>query len=399
MKRIARALVGPVRPVFEYLRLPKRAKAEIRKDRGGLLFDDPGPEDVVALGIGWLATAQDHSPDQDGGVARHYSFVSGWVRSYPETTGYIVPTFLDWYKRHGDVEIRDRAHKMLRWFREIQFPDGGFQGGVIGAQPKVPVTFNTGQILLGLAAGVEQFGDEFLESMRGAADWLRDTQDADGAWRKHPTPFALSGEKTYETHVAWGLFEAARVDADRGYGQAGIRNVDWALSKQRENGWLEDCCLDQPETPLTHTIGYALKGILECWRYSNDDKYLEAATRALAMIEKLVKEDGRLEGRFDSSWNPVVPWVCVTGCAQLADCFLIAATAGGSGTFLETGRKLNRFVRRTVRTDGPDEIRGGVKGAYPVDGAYGELQLLNWAAKFAIDSNLRELDLAGRSAA
>lgn len=40
--------------------------------------------------------------------------------------------------------------------------------------------------------------------MRRAADWLVETQDADGCWRRHPTPFAEPGEKVYETHVAWG---------------------------------------------------------------------------------------------------------------------------------------------------------------------------------------------------
>ncbi|MDH3468436.1 MAG: hypothetical protein OES26_21460 [Gammaproteobacteria bacterium] len=398
MRKIAKALIEPVRLAIEYLSLPTTAKAEIRSDRRGELFDDPGPEVVAKAGINWLSTAQDNSPNHDGGVARNYSLISGWANSYPETTGYIVPTFLNWYDRYGEAGIRDRAHRMLRWFQEIQFPEGGFQGGMIGSRPRVPVTFNTGQILLGLAAGVESFGDEFLYTMRLAADWLKDTQDSDGAWRRHPTPFAIGGEKTYETHVAWGLFEAARVDERRGYGEAGVKNVEWALRKQRENGWFDDCCLDQPETPLTHTIGYAVRGILECWRYSNDDKYFKAAARTLAIIEKLVKEDGRLQGRFDSNWKPAVSWVCVTGCAQLADCFLIASMAGGSGSFYDTGRRLNSFVRRTIQVDGPDETRGAVKGSYPVDGAYGELQYLNWATKFSIDSNLRELDMAGQPA-
>ena len=68
------------------------------------------------------------------------------------------------------------------------------------------MTFNTGQILLGLAAGVAEFGDQYRESMEQAAQWLVDTQDPDGCWRKHSTPFAKAGEKAYETHVSWGLF-------------------------------------------------------------------------------------------------------------------------------------------------------------------------------------------------
>jgi len=44
------------------------------------------------------------------------------------------------------------------------------------------------------------------------------------------------------------------------------------------------------------------------------------------------------------------------------------------------------YARRTVHVDGPDGIRGGVKGSFPVDGGYGTYEFLNWAAKFLIDA-------------
>src|SRR5205085_10345256 len=126
-------------------------------------------------------------------------------------------------------DMRERARRMTDWLVRIQLPGGGFQGGKIDMTPVMPVTFNTGQILLGLAAAETAFG-QYREPMRRAADWLVHTQDPDGCWRKHPTPFATAGEKEYETHVAWGLFEAARIDPDRGYAEAGLANVAWALS-------------------------------------------------------------------------------------------------------------------------------------------------------------------------
>ena len=390
MKAIGRALLEPIRARIEYSGFPADAKAEIKRDRRGLLFDDPGPEAVCKAGIDWLGVAQDSSPNGDGGVARHYGLVDGWGNSYPETTGYIVPTLLDWHSSTGSEDALRRAETMLRWFVGIQFEDGGFQGGMIGAQPLVPVTFNTGQILIGLAAGVRALGDEYRDAMHKAADWLVTTQDADGAWRSHPTPFAHPGEKAYETHVSWGLFEAARADESRGYGEAGARNVDWALSKQRDNGWFADCCLDKPDTPLTHTLGYVVRGVLECWRYTGERRYLDAAVRTLGAIARLVDDDGRLPGRFDANWNPAVSWVCVTGSSQLAECMLIAGTELDSADLIGAGRRLNRFVRRTIRVDGPEALRGAVKGAYPVDGAYGRMQYLNWAVKFTIDSNERE---------
>jgi hypothetical protein len=393
VKSLLRPALAPLRSWLDELQLPAAARREARKDRQGLPAQDPGIERVVRESLAWLCRAQDLSPDRDGGVARHYSLVSGWGRSYPETTGYIVPTLLDAARRTGDASLRERARRMLDWFVRIQFPEGGFQGGTIGADPLVPVTFNTGQILLGLAAGVAELGEAYRPAMRRAADWLRDTQDPDGCWRRHPTPFARRGEKAYETHVAWGLLEAARVEPGRGYAEAALRNVTWAVSRQRANGWIADCCLNDPSRPLTHTLGYALRGLVEAFRFGQDPRWLEAACRTADALVPVVAPDGRLPGRLDQDWRPAVAWVCLTGSVQIAHSLLLLHRATGRSAYLDTARALNRYVRRTVGVDGPDEVRGGVKGAFPVDGAYGEYEYLNWAAKFMIDSNLLEQDL------
>jgi len=58
--------------------------------------------------------------------------------------------------------------------------------------------------------------------------------------------------------------------------------------------------------------------------------------------------------------------------------------------YLEAAIILNRFVRKTISIDGEDNVRGAVKGSFPVDGDYGKFEYLNWAAKFTIDSNLLE---------
>ena len=39
-----------------------------------------------------------------------------------------------------------------------------------------------------------------------------------------------------------------------------------------------------------------------------------------------------------------------------------------------------------MNLDGPPEIRGGIKGSFPIDGQYGQYEYLNWAAKFFADA-------------
>lgn len=386
-----------VRNAREFLALPQAALNERRRDAAGLPTYDAGTERVLPALIEWLCRAQDHSTYADGGVARDFSLVRGWTSSYPETTGYIIPTFLEFARCTGDDKVRARALRMTDWLVGIQLHNGAFQGGKIDSVPVVPVTFNTGQVLLGLAAAQAETG-RYLDPMQRAADWLVQTQDADGCWRKHQSPFATYGEKAYETHVAWGLFEAARLEPGRGYGEAGLANVHWALNSQTSNGWFQRCCLDDPVHPLTHTLGYALRGVLEAYRFQGDPAILEAALRTAHGLMGAMREDGFMPGRLSADWTAAVDWACLTGTAQVAHCWFLLYQQTGQKVFLKAGTVACDFVRRTVRLDGPLDTRGGVKGSFPVNGAYGKYEYPNWAAKFLADALIVESDLQSRPA-
>ncbi len=373
------------------------AQTEMRRERRVASTDVPLDRAILDRAISealqWIGRAQDNAPSADGGVARHYCLITGWGASYPETTGYIVPTIIREAQALGDTELLQRARRMLDWLVSIQMPGGGFRGGVTSDGPAVAVTFNTGQILMGLAAGVRHFGPAYRPAMIAAADWLVQTQDDDGCWRKHATPFAKPGEKVYETHVAWGLYEAARVEPGRGYAEAASKNLAWALSHQRDNGWFANCCLTDPVNPLTHTIGYALRGLVEGYLFARDSKILEKANKTAEGVLAALQPDGFLPGRLDSQWRGAVPWSCLTGTVQMAACWLLLYRETGNPRFREAALAANRYVRGTVRLDGPLETRGAVKGSFPVSGGYVKFQYPNWACKFFIDAISLENDL------
>jgi hypothetical protein len=369
------------------------AKEERRRDQGGLPAHDPGSSAVIDGALDWLCSAQDHSKSRDGGVARDYSLIKNWASSYPETTGYIIPTFLAAAHEHHRNGLRERARRMLDWLVRIQLPSGAFQGGKIDSTPVIPVTFNTGQIVLGLASGEATFGT-YGAALQRAADWLAATQDPDGCWRRYPTPYAAVGEKAYETHVAWGLIEAARIYANRGYGEAALKNLRWAAGKQRTNGWLADCCLTDPAKPLTHTLGYALRGFIEGYRFTSDAQIAAAARRTADGLLSALRSDGFLPGRLDPDWSAAASWACLTGTAQIAHSWLLLHEDTGDERYLDAGRRANAYVRRTVRLDAPEGIRGGVKGSFPIEGDYGAFEFPNWAAKFLIDSLVAEQQIA-----
>jgi hypothetical protein len=393
-----RSAIGLVRRARAYAQLPSAMKTARRRDRHDGLLTDPGISWAVSEGLAWLARAQDASTSHDGGVARHYGLGDGWGASYPETTGYIIPTMLEHARLRNDDTLRERARRMLSWLASIQLPGGGFQGGVVNQKPVVPVTFNTGQILLGLAAGASEFGDAYRSALRAAGDWLVETQDPDGCWRRYPTPFAGPGEKAYETHVSWGLIEAERVEGGRGYAESALRNARWAITHQRTNGWFDHCCLGDRAQPLTHTIGYVLRGVLEVYRFQGEPSLLAAARLTADGLLSAIREDGSLPGKLNADWRGTVSWTCLTGNVQIAHSLLILYELTGHTPYCVAAYDLNRSVRRTLRVDDPPETRGAVRGSFPIDGDYGCFEYPNWATKFAIDSYTLEQSVRQKEA-
>jgi hypothetical protein len=87
------------------------------------LFDD----DVhLTAAAAWLARAQDST--NDGGFAGRYSLKTGWTSSYPETTGYLVPTLLSLRTALNDDSWRDRAKRAIQFLLKVQLPSGAFPG-------------------------------------------------------------------------------------------------------------------------------------------------------------------------------------------------------------------------------------------------------------------------------
>lgn len=372
-----------------WLKMNKAAKVEKANDTKPLPDVIIDIDKAIHLGMEWLCRAQDKSASADGGVA-NFNLLSGWGASYPETTGYIIPTMIEFAHKSSNDKYRVRAKQMLDWLVSIQHPDGGFQCGLIGYKPAIPVTFNTGQILLGLASGVKEFGDEYRPAMRLAADWLVKSQSNDGCWRQNPSPLTSPGEKSYETHVAWGLLEAARMDHEKGYGEAALANAHWAITQQNQNGWFRNCCVTNADKPLTHTIGYVFRGLMEAYNYREDAAILAACKKIAAGCISATDKNGFIAGRLNEDWTPAVQSACLTGSVQIAHSLILLYEVTKNTQYRDVAFTINRYVRSTVKSGGNPDIIGAVKGSFPVWGDYMAYQFPNWACKFFIDSHLAE---------
>ena len=55
----------------------------------------------------------------------------------------------------------------------------------------------------------------------------------------------------------------ARRNGDEPAEDAARRQLDWVVSRQRANGWFDECFFKPGMTPSTHGIAYTLRGLLE----------------------------------------------------------------------------------------------------------------------------------------
>jgi rhamnogalacturonyl hydrolase YesR len=366
----------------------------------------PPPEESLAAAIDWICRAQDASGD--GGVARSYSIAyhrffkrRGWLPSYPETTGYIVPTLFDYAKRVGREDLYVRAVRMADWESNIQMSNGAVMGGTVDA-PAAPAIFNTGQVLFGWVRAFQETGDQrYLDSAVRAGDFLLSAQDTDGAWRKSLGHFASAelASYTYNTRSAWALLLLADAAQSAEYRKAAIRNIDFALTEQLPNGWFKNNCLWDPVRPLLHTIAYALRGILEVGLAVQNDTYIAAARKAADALLLQQNEDGSLAGRFTSDWQPAVRFSCLTGNVQMGTVWAGLYRHTGDEKYLRALSKANRFTQSVqwLGTGNPG-LDGGISGAFPLHGRYGRFEVLNWAVKFFADSLMLEADVTSRCA-
>jgi hypothetical protein len=369
----------------------------------GLPHETGTPEEHLDLAMRWLCRAQDAA--QGGGVARGYTLKyqstykkSGWLPPYPETTGYIIETFYDFAARAGQASYRDRAQRMAKWESEVQMESGAVQGAVLGFE-QTPAIFNTGQVCFGWARAYEETKDEtFLRSAQRAGDFLVHALDEDGAWRRHGSQYARSGVNVYDTRTAYGLARAWQVTKDAAHRDGASRNLAFAITRLRPNGWIEECCLTDNDHPLLHTLAYAAEGWIGGGAILEDSRFLEAGKRVADALLAKQRPDGGLAGRFDPSWNEAASWSCLTGDAQTSICWWRLFEITGEERYREAGRALNRYLMRTQRREDPNPaVVGAIKGSHPLWGGYGPFEYLNWAAKFFADALLLETRLDKKS--
>jgi uncharacterized protein YyaL (SSP411 family) len=276
---------------------------------------------------------------------------------------------------------------MADWEIDIQHPTGGVLAGALGDSDQ-PTIFNTGQVIFGWVRAFEEEQDErYRQAAVRAADWLIEVMDDDGCWRQFGSPMTGKQINTYNTRSAWSLARVFDITGDRRYLDAAVKNAEWAMTQRNAIGWLAQNCLQDSSQPFTHTIAYAMRGLLEIGLAAQRED-LMAAARIIgdAMIANL-PANGFMPGRFNEKWQPTVKWSCLTGDCQLAINWGRLYQATGEEKYRQATSRILGFVKKTQKLASDDrDILGGIKGSHPINGGYHPWQYPNWATKFYADA-------------
>jgi hypothetical protein len=344
-------------------------------------------EEMLNALLRWII----HAQRPDGGIAAYYSLLSGYSESYPEVTGYIVPTLYDFTRSTREGNAAFVAERATQWLLSLQMSTGAFPGGVYGglhrseAQASI---FNTGQILEGLVrAHAETKRPEILQAAMAAGDWLVEMQQADGSWSGSGA--YQNAAHTYYSMVAWALADLAECSAEKKYGIAADKNLDWVLSHFRPSGWIDGINLRGHPNYL-HFVAYVLQGVLECGSLRRRTDANQMVAKSAWVLLRKFETNKYLPGAYDADFRNGAHFTCLTGNAQMSCVWLRLFEMTGDLRYLNAALKMNEMLKQLVAVRGRRGIDGGVSGSYPVWGRYQPLRYISWGCKFFADALLLE---------
>jgi hypothetical protein len=371
-------------------------RRHVFRDMVRFLFDTVNPiagETTVRAhaAVAWLLRAQQATPDS--GVALGYFPCSAnrmaWRPSYPETTGYIITSLIDYGRRYHNEAARNAALRMARWEISIQMSSGAVQGGPV-CEPKhqTAAAFNTGMVLDGWCSAYADTHDaSVLAAARRAADFLLNDLNAEGYFRTNGAFVGPDEIKTYTCLCAWALYRFGELISDARYVQAAIKCAEAALRQQQPNGWFAHNCLVRPDVPLTHTIGYTLQGVLEVGVLAKREDFISAVRRCADAIMPRITRHGYLPGMFYADWEPGRFSSCLTGAAQIAVVFYRLAEETESREYRLAADKLVNYLKSLQELgSGLSDINGALPGSFPLFGEYMRAGYPNWATKYFLDA-------------
>jgi len=319
-------------------RLFSELKEEIAKKR----FESASNNiDIYNRAINWIKL---NSIDGEGIICN-----SSKKMSYPEVTGYYIPTLIRW-------GYRDFATSYAKWLVSIQKEDGSWYD----TDNKAPYIFDTAQILKGLLAvrSIYPFVDD---SIKRGCDYLVSSVNEEGRLIT-PSKDCWGEEKTCSELIHLYCLTPL-IDASKVFNNNKYKEIAYKVLNYYKNNYYEDIV---NFGLLSHFYAYVMEGLIDLGER-------EIVSIAMNKLKRVLDEKGYVPAYND------VNWVCSTGLFQLA---LVWYKLGD----LISGDKAFEYACR-LQND-----TGGWYGSYLVGETHGEdntyfpVSEISWANKYFLDA-------------
>ena len=262
--------------------------------------------------------------------------------SYPEVTGYIIPTLY----QAGEKEF---AKELALWLVSVQLESGAFC-----APDGVPYSFDTGQVLRGLLSVLNDI-QQVEENIIKACDWLLTQIRPNGEITTPSTemwhlPEGRMVNQNIHLYILPPLVEAGRRLNKTEYIDASSR----ALAYYKKNSDLKSF------NTLSHFFGYVMEALCDMGE-------TDLARAGMVQIESLQKFNGSIPAYQN------VDWVCAPGTAQLSIVWYKLGVKDRADAALKYLKQLQNQ-------------NGGFFGSYGKGANYFPREEIPWAGKYFLDA-------------
>ena len=297
--------------------------------------------DIYKNAIRWI---HEHTKTGMGIICRTHM-----TASYPEVTGYYIPSLMKW-------GYRELAVAYAKWLLSIQHKDGSWYD----AEGKAAYIFDSAQVIKGLMAIRDIMPEVDKHILRGC-DWILGRMNKDGrlvtptkdAWGNDPDVC----DEVIHIYCLSPLIEAGNIFNRLDY----IEKAEKIFQYYKDNYYEKMMSFSL----LSHFYAYIVEGLV-------DLEKIDMAREAMKQMEKYQTVEGAVP-----AYNHV-DWVCSTGMFQLA---MIWFRLGD----IEHGNKAFAYA---CSLQNPS---GGWYGSYPTRSTGGSCTYLpndeiSWANKFFLDA-------------
>jgi len=324
----------------------------------------------------------------DGGGAAKYSMMSHQLTpAYPMSTanwGPVLTRIKQYYPEiyKKEIDVPELTRELANWVLRTQRRDGTFPASYGDYMNQAPRVFNNGMIIHSLldyhnARG----GSDLMDACINSADWLLKVQSSDGSWRQF-TFHQLSSN----TLTGAALIRLGAITGEKKYQEAGEKNIGFALSLQKPNGYFNGNGFDSNSSAYTITIAYAIAGVLEAGLLTGNDEWKNAALKGLVPVLNLVNKTGFLFGEIDENFQSGSSFSCLPGNCLLAISAYKLATVTGNSDLKDKADLLTDYVKAKQMVSKIPSVNGGISGSWPISGNYCAYEIPSWAVRYFVEA-------------